>query len=202
MNKSYTSVLTFFLFIFLTFFNISHSLSYDRSETQHEDESAITTVENDKKSLLDMLFGAFTKKQDEDNNLDNSTHLEDALKSTPDDINSNSVVKSRENLEGDFFNTSNFTIINIRTGGVQKASIKVGEIYEFENIAIKNISCWEKFERKILPEARSLIELYKKSDKGNISKTFNGWLLSSSQNSSLLENKEYDIVLNSCLNNN
>jgi len=191
------------LIVFLTLINIAIDIDqplaldfHNIDDTSTSTELATESEPEPKKSLLDMLFGAFTKQQD----TENEPHLEDALRSEPDTLQPGTIANIVENLEGDFQNTSNLTIINTRTGRVHKASMKVGEIYEFEKIAIKNLSCWSKFEKTILPESRSLIEMYDISKKPEISKIFYGWLLASSQNSSLLENKEYDVVLNSCSN--
>lgn len=189
--------LHFFSFILIFTLTTNNVQAFDFHSGDKESPAATVEIDKPKKSLLDMLFGAFSKQQEEVDETD-EIHLEDALRTKPDNFEPGTIANTIENLEGDFHNTSNFTILNTRTGKVSKHAVKVGEILEFEKIAIKNLSCWNKFEATILPESRSLVEIYNISNPSEISKQFYGWLLSSSQNSSLLENKEYDIILNSC----
>lgn len=147
-------------------------------EHQHVEE----TYQNEQKSIFDILFGGVDDKKN------------DPLQG----VNQEEVQKFEEMpKDGDFRSYAKIRVLDKTLGKVYNYKIKVGNHIQFNELVVRALSCWSPNYPTLLPEAKSLIEIYDASLSAK-KRLFYGWMFSNSSGAASFEHPKFDVQIAAC----
>lgn len=107
--------------------------------------------------------------------------------------------KNFQVTSGEFYESAELTLIDKNTGKFKSISVAINRPVTLkEKLVIRLLACWQEDRKRINPDAKALIELYKVQSTAKLEKEFFGWFFSRKPILKDYNNPVFDITLKRC----